>query len=149
MAGSGRRAASTAHQPLDAVHTPDRPAGHGLNPADRSPDTDVTSRGTPSGMGRSPARTYSSNEAPPRTAEVGDCATAPRASAATSGKTIATCSDSHATSICTTPQPTSSKRLRTSATGPAASEPAATNAPAAITKAPTPRGVPQGLRPTT
>src|SRR5215207_3835512 len=32
-----------AHQPLDAVHTPDRPAGHGLNPAGRSPDADVTS----------------------------------------------------------------------------------------------------------
>src|SRR3954468_670384 len=56
MAGSGRRAASTAHQPLRAFHTPDRPAGHGLNPAGRGPDADVTSRCTPSGMGRSPAR---------------------------------------------------------------------------------------------
>ena len=26
-----------AHQPLRAVHTPDRHAGHGLDPADRSP----------------------------------------------------------------------------------------------------------------
>src|SRR3954451_4988624 len=45
-----------AHQPLSAVHTPDRSAGHGLDPAGRSPDDDATSRCMPSGMGRSPAR---------------------------------------------------------------------------------------------
>src|SRR6266498_1356370 len=37
MTGSGRTGGQQAYQPLRAVHTPDRPAGHGLDPADRSP----------------------------------------------------------------------------------------------------------------
>ncbi len=43
-----------ANQPLRAVHTPDRPAGHGLDPADRSPRTQASHRSMPSGKGAKP-----------------------------------------------------------------------------------------------
>jgi hypothetical protein len=47
----------TAHQPLDAVHTPDRHAGHGLDPGERSPAVTRSS-------GPRPSTTYSTTAAP-------------------------------------------------------------------------------------
>src|SRR5205085_12372814 len=60
--GSGRTGGQLANQPLPAVHTPDRHAGHGLDPADRSPQPQPARR-TPSGMGRSPASSYAGSAA--------------------------------------------------------------------------------------
>jgi hypothetical protein len=42
----------------ESGHTPDRPAGHGLDPSDRSPHAQPA-KSTPSGMGRSPASSRS------------------------------------------------------------------------------------------
>src|SRR3954447_19137169 len=53
IAGSGRTGGQQAHQPLRAVHTPNRPAGHGLTRPTGAPQIEAT-KGTPGRAGAEP-----------------------------------------------------------------------------------------------